>query len=101
MALVDAGVGMDGLFAGVTLGWGEDGVMSLDPTQTQEVDSKGVVHLSMHCQSQKIITTYTFGELSLQQLQQSISVAKSVSQTNVEFYRECIERKLSKGCVST
>ena len=87
---------MSGMFGGVTCSWDQDGTLVLDPDLAHEDDARGVVHLALDSRSQEIITTHSQGCITMDQLEQAMSVAKSVASSLLEFCREAVERKLSK-----
>ncbi|XP_076002142.1 exosome complex component RRP46 [Genypterus blacodes] len=96
MALMDAGLPMSCLFCGVTCAIDSEGQTIVDPTATQEKESRALMTFAIDSTDYRVMMTSTKGSFSLPELQQCISVSQKASEKIFQFYRDSVRRRYSK-----
>ena len=100
LALLDASVPLKFLLASVTVVMTEDGSIICDPTSKQLSSSDCVATstfvFSNRLPGPSIVSSYTDGNFSPTQLQESLTAAHAASQQVFAFYKETLARKFSK-----
>ncbi|KAA0193368.1 hypothetical protein HAZT_HAZT000806 [Hyalella azteca] len=100
MALMDAGVQMQGLLAAVTCCYTHAGVVIVEPTALELQESKSSLVFVLESDTANVVACYQQGRLSVAEytavLNRAIEAAKEVFQ----FYRsEMLKRYSSHGCI--
>ena len=98
LALLDAGVSMKFLVAAVTAVIDKDGNVNLAPQEKQPVaEFSASLMLVFSEKDSNIMGVTSTGKFSQQQYDRCVSLCREASQSVFRFYRESLERKLSKS----
>uniref|UniRef100_A0A8L0DV93 Exosome component 5 n=1 Tax=Oncorhynchus mykiss TaxID=8022 RepID=A0A8L0DV93_ONCMY len=93
MALMDAGLPMSCLFAGVTCAIDTDGQVITDPNAAQEKESRALMTFAIDSTERRVMMSSTRGSFTLQQC---IAVSQKASDKIFQFYRDSVRRRYSK-----
>lgn len=96
LALMDAAVSMKYLVAAVTCVVDLDGKIMFGPTKQQEDESIACMTFAFDSKEYNVITILTSGSYSNEQFQECLAACREASKGVFEFYRNTINRKLSK-----
>ncbi|KAJ7990133.1 hypothetical protein DPEC_G00297170 [Dallia pectoralis] len=96
MALMDAGLPMSCLFAGVTCAINADGRIITDPTAVQEKESRALMTFAIDSKERRVMMSSTKGSFTVHELHQCVAISQKASDNIFEFYRESVRRRYSK-----
>ncbi|XP_014071009.1 exosome complex component RRP46 isoform X2 [Salmo salar] len=96
MALMDAGLPMSCLFAGVTCAIDTDGQVITDPNAAQEKESRALMTFAIDSTERRVMMSSTRGSFTVHELQQCIAVSQKASDKIFQFYRDSVRRRYSK-----
>ncbi|CAB1349382.1 unnamed protein product [Coregonus sp. 'balchen'] len=96
MALMDAGLPMSCLFAGVTCAIDTDGQVITDPNSAQEKESRALMTFAIDSTERRVMMSSTRGSFTVHELQQCIAVSQNASDKIFQFYRDSVRRRYSK-----
>ncbi|KAL4240847.1 Exosome component 5 [Mactra antiquata] len=96
LALLDAGIGMKCTMAAVNCCIDNEENIIVDPTRKEEEQSQAVLTFAFDSKDKNIITVITKGKYSQQQFQKCLVLCRDASDSVFKFYRETMEKKLSK-----
>uniref|UniRef100_A0A4W5PSJ7 Exosome complex component RRP46 n=1 Tax=Hucho hucho TaxID=62062 RepID=A0A4W5PSJ7_9TELE len=92
MALMDAGLPMSCLFAGVTCAIDTDGQVITDPNAAQEKESRALMTFAIDSTERRVMMSSTRGSFTVHELQQCIAVSQKASDKIFQFYRDSVRR---------
>lgn len=96
LALLDASVSMKCTVAAVNCCISSDEAIILDPTKKQEEESSSVLTFVFESRDKNIVTVAARGKYSREQFQKCLVTCREASAMVFDFYRDTVERKLSK-----
>ncbi|XP_031572270.1 exosome complex component RRP46-like [Actinia tenebrosa] len=96
MAMIDAGYPMRCTVASVTCALMDNNEIQLDPTLEQEQEASAVLTFVFDSIKQSLLTSSTKGMFTIEQFNQCLSACKEASGHIFKFFRQSVERKLSK-----
>ncbi|XP_010901343.2 exosome complex component RRP46 [Esox lucius] len=97
MALMDAGLPMSCLFAGVTCAIDGDGRIIIDPSAVQEKESRALMTFAIDSKERRVMMSSTKGSFTVHELHQCVAISQKASDNIFEFYRESVRRRYSKS----
>lgn len=100
LAMLDSSLGMKYLVAAVTALIDEDDKIFLNPTRKQEECSKSCLTFAFDSVKYNIVTVRAVGNYTNEQYQTCLSACREASRTIFQFYRESIQKKMSKSIQS-
>ncbi|XP_071794917.1 exosome complex component RRP46-like [Asterias amurensis] len=97
MALIDAGVPMKCLVAGVTCMLDKEKRLFLDPTDKQTEDAACCATFAFDSSNKKVITSTMQGSCTVQEYQMLLASCQTASEKVFEFYRSSAEKRFAKS----
>lgn len=96
LALLDASISMKCSVAAVNCCLLDDGTIVFDPTMKEEQSCQSCFTFVFDSENKDVVTTKAFGKFSSDDFQKCLSMCREASESVFKFYRDCIEKKLSK-----
>lgn len=96
LALLDSSIDMKYTLAAVCCCINDNGQAVLDPTIKEEESSRCNFSFVFDSENKDVITVIANGKYTLAEFQQALTLCREASKSVLQFYRECIEKKLSK-----
>ncbi|KAL0972704.1 hypothetical protein UPYG_G00193710 [Umbra pygmaea] len=96
MALMDGGLPMGCLFAGVTCAINGEGQIITDPTAVQEKGSRALMTFAIDSTERRVMMSSTKGSFTVHELQKCIAISQKASEKIFQFYRDSVRRRYSK-----
>lgn len=96
LALLYSSIDMKFTMAAVCCCISDTGEIVLDPTVKEEETSRSHFTFVFDSENKDVITVVANGKYSLSEFQQSLTVCCQASMSVFKFFRECVEKKLSK-----
>ncbi|EDO43013.1 predicted protein [Nematostella vectensis] len=96
LAMMDAGFPMRCMMCGITCAITEQDELVLDPTLEQERKATAVLTFVFDSVNQNLLTSSTKGSFDVDQYNKCLAASKAAMGNILAFYRQSVERKLSK-----
>ncbi|KYQ92031.1 hypothetical protein DLAC_06860 [Tieghemostelium lacteum] len=100
LALLDAGIEMQGLIGSVTLCYNHDKSIYLDPTAQEEKECKSLSVIAYGSQSSQIIMNKTEGTLSMDLYFKSLPLSKEACDKVISYIKLAVKNRIM-GTIST
>jgi len=96
VAVIDAGVAVEGLCAAVTVALMHDGSILLDPTSGEEGSARGVMTVTLRGHDHALLSSVVSGKVGEEELLTAIEAAGDAVSTVLTFIRMAVEKRLEK-----
>ncbi|XP_041363339.1 exosome complex component RRP46-like [Gigantopelta aegis] len=97
LCLLDCSISMGCMVAAVCVGIDGEGGVIVDPNDKQEKDCSTYVTFVFESKKKEIVSVSMEGSCSSEQFKTCLSVGRSASEKIFKFYRDSIEKKMSKS----